>query len=198
MPESLAFDITRLLFENQSELVAIHPEAKNLSLQSATKDPPRRFIRVLSGITGSSTSGRNSGLEAGDPDPRSDRALEVQDVDELIENASRKHRLAGCRVRRGISPARWQWVCRYARSTGSLASLIPRSIASRSFLTALVLTFLQYPARRGRQSRVSVADWLLVGLTLVAFGWPLADFSRFVYRAANPRQSMWRAARLRS
>jgi uncharacterized protein len=43
MPESLAFDITRLLFENQSELVAIHPEAKNLSLQSATKGSAAPF-----------------------------------------------------------------------------------------------------------------------------------------------------------
>jgi hypothetical protein len=43
MPEPLAFDITRLLFENQSELVAIHPEAKNLSLQSATKGSAAPF-----------------------------------------------------------------------------------------------------------------------------------------------------------
>jgi uncharacterized protein len=43
MPESLAFDITRLLFENQSELVVIHPEAKNLSLQSATKGSAALF-----------------------------------------------------------------------------------------------------------------------------------------------------------
>jgi TRAP transporter 4TM/12TM fusion protein len=53
-------------------------------------------------------------------------------------------------------------------------------------LVALVLTFLQYPARRGRASPVGVLDWALVAATLVALGWPLADFSQFIYRAANP------------
>ena len=53
-------------------------------------------------------------------------------------------------------------------------------------LVALVLTFLQYPAKRGRASAVSALDWALVAATLVALGWPLADFSRFIYRAANP------------
>ena len=32
MPDDLAYDITRLLFEHQPELAAIHPEARNLSL----------------------------------------------------------------------------------------------------------------------------------------------------------------------
>lgn len=35
MPESLARDITRLLFEKQAELAAIHPEARNLSPERA-------------------------------------------------------------------------------------------------------------------------------------------------------------------
>lgn len=43
MPEPLAFDITRLLFENKDELVAIHPEAKNLTLQTATTGSPAPF-----------------------------------------------------------------------------------------------------------------------------------------------------------
>jgi TRAP transporter 4TM/12TM fusion protein len=141
---------------------------------------------VLSGITGSSTSGRNSGLEAGDPDSRSDRALEVQPVDELIEkyeSEASARRLSGApryfagALAVGLSLYALYWV----------VGVVDTQIYRVTFLlTALVLTFLQYPARRGRQSRVSVADWLLVGLTLVAFGWPLADFSRFVYRAANP------------
>jgi len=54
-------------------------------------------------------------------------------------------------------------------------------------LVALVLTFLLFPARAARKtSRVPVSDWLLIGLTVLAFGWPLADFARFVYRAAEP------------
>jgi TRAP transporter 4TM/12TM fusion protein len=54
-------------------------------------------------------------------------------------------------------------------------------------LIALVLTFLMFPARAARRTpQVSAADWLLVAATIVALGWPLFDFSRFVYRAAEP------------
>jgi uncharacterized protein len=37
MPEDLAHDITRVLFEKQPELASIHPQAKVLSLKTATK-----------------------------------------------------------------------------------------------------------------------------------------------------------------
>ena len=40
MPESLAYDITRTIFDNQTELAAIHPEARNLSPATATKGSP--------------------------------------------------------------------------------------------------------------------------------------------------------------
>jgi TRAP transporter 4TM/12TM fusion protein len=53
-------------------------------------------------------------------------------------------------------------------------------------LVALVLTFLLFPMRRGSPARVGPLDWLLVALSIVALAWPLADFSRFVYRAAEP------------
>lgn len=43
MPDQLAYDITRILFQKQQELAAIHPEARNLSLQSATKGSPAEF-----------------------------------------------------------------------------------------------------------------------------------------------------------
>ena len=43
MDEQLAYDITRVLFEKQSELAAIHPEAGNLSLERATKGSPADF-----------------------------------------------------------------------------------------------------------------------------------------------------------
>jgi TRAP transporter TAXI family solute receptor len=43
MPESLAYDITRLLFEKQSELVAIHPQARDLSLEAAVVGSPIPF-----------------------------------------------------------------------------------------------------------------------------------------------------------
>src|SRR5688500_15220408 len=37
MDEQLAYDITRILFEKQSDLAKIHPEALNLSIHTATK-----------------------------------------------------------------------------------------------------------------------------------------------------------------
>jgi TRAP transporter TAXI family solute receptor len=43
MPDDLAYDITRVLFEQQSALAAIHPEARNLSLATAVKGSPAPF-----------------------------------------------------------------------------------------------------------------------------------------------------------
>jgi TRAP transporter TAXI family solute receptor len=45
MSEELAYNITRLLFEKQRELVAIHPEANHLSLSTATSGSPAPFHR---------------------------------------------------------------------------------------------------------------------------------------------------------
>lgn len=43
MDAQLAYDITRLLFEKQEELAAIHPEARNLSLDTAWSGSPAEF-----------------------------------------------------------------------------------------------------------------------------------------------------------
>jgi len=43
MAEPLAYDITRVLFEYQPDLVAIHPEAGNLALDSAVEGSPAPF-----------------------------------------------------------------------------------------------------------------------------------------------------------
>ncbi len=43
MPDDLAYGITRVLFEKQEELAAIHPEARKLSLGTATKGSPAPF-----------------------------------------------------------------------------------------------------------------------------------------------------------
>ncbi len=57
-------------------------------------------------------------------------------------------------------------------------------------LCALVLTFLRYPgSREVVEQRVRMIDWTLVGLTLVALGWPLTDLSHFIYRAASPTKA---------
>jgi hypothetical protein len=43
MPEQLAYDITRLLFEHQAELVAVHREAANLKPATETTASPAPF-----------------------------------------------------------------------------------------------------------------------------------------------------------
>ena len=43
MPEELAYDITRLLFEHQRELTAVHPEARHLSPERAVDGSPIDF-----------------------------------------------------------------------------------------------------------------------------------------------------------
>lgn len=43
MPEPLAYDITRLLFEKKAELAAIHPEAANLTLDRASTGSPAGY-----------------------------------------------------------------------------------------------------------------------------------------------------------
>ena len=43
MPEQLAYDITRILFEKQPDLAQIHPEARNLTLATALKGSPAAF-----------------------------------------------------------------------------------------------------------------------------------------------------------
>ena len=54
-------------------------------------------------------------------------------------------------------------------------------------LTALVLTFLYFPARQGSgDARIGVSDWCLIAATIVALGWPVVDFDRFVYRVSRP------------
>jgi TRAP-type uncharacterized transport system fused permease subunit len=54
-------------------------------------------------------------------------------------------------------------------------------------LIALVLTYLYYPGRRRNDDgRVHLEDWCLIAATIVALGWPLVDFDRFVYRVSRP------------
>jgi hypothetical protein len=43
MSEQLAYDITRMLFEHQAELIAVHPEAARLSLATASTGSPAPF-----------------------------------------------------------------------------------------------------------------------------------------------------------
>jgi TRAP-type uncharacterized transport system substrate-binding protein len=43
MPDDVAFDITRVLFERKSELAAIHPEASQLSVERAAAGSPAEY-----------------------------------------------------------------------------------------------------------------------------------------------------------
>jgi TRAP transporter TAXI family solute receptor len=43
MPEQLAYDITRVLFERQADLAAIHPQARELSIETALEGSPIPF-----------------------------------------------------------------------------------------------------------------------------------------------------------
>jgi hypothetical protein len=43
MSEELAYQLTRVLFERQADLAAVHPEARKLSLATATKGSPLEF-----------------------------------------------------------------------------------------------------------------------------------------------------------
>jgi TRAP transporter TAXI family solute receptor len=43
MPDDLAYGITRVMFDKQADLAAIHPEARNLSLATATSGSPAPF-----------------------------------------------------------------------------------------------------------------------------------------------------------
>ena len=163
MDDQLAYDITRVLFEKQSELAAIHPEARKLSLDTAAADSPADFhpgaVRLL---------------------PRERR---VEEIDQDFERGATRHltglsqRLASV-LAAALSAYALYWV---------LAIVQPQIYRVSFLLIALVLTFLLFPAtRRSRQARVPAADWILVAATVVALGWPLADFGRFVYRAAEP------------
>jgi TRAP transporter 4TM/12TM fusion protein len=57
-----------------------------------------------------------------------------------------------------------------------------------SFLMiALVVIFLLFPARSGSsKTSVEPLDWVLAAASIAALAWPLVDFARFVYRAADP------------
>jgi TRAP transporter 4TM/12TM fusion protein len=126
------------------------------------------------------TDGLDPGLESA-TEPTA--APKVEDLLDKYEAEASARRLTGATrylagaLAVGLSLYALYWVI----------GVVDTQIYRVSFLlVALVLTFLQYPFIRGRQSRVSWFDWMLVALTVMAFAWPLADFSRFVYRAASP------------
>jgi TRAP transporter 4TM/12TM fusion protein len=68
-----------------------------------------------------------------------------------------------------------------------VVSIVQAQIYRVSFLLiALVLTFLLYPRVKGSRGGVSRLDWALVACTIAGLAWPIVDFDRFIYRAAEP------------
>ena len=53
-------------------------------------------------------------------------------------------------------------------------------------LVALVLVFLLFSAKGRRDATPGLIEALLIAATAVALAWPIVDFDRFVYRAADP------------
>ena len=77
----------------------------------------------------------------------------------------------------GLSLYAWYWV----------VGIVQPQVYRVSFLlVALVLTFLVYPAYPRWRPRVTMLDWGLVTVAVVALAWPILDFDQFVYRAATP------------
>jgi TRAP transporter 4TM/12TM fusion protein len=110
-------------------------------------------------------------------------ALSIDQVTESFEPEAPSRTLAGIprviayTLAVGLSIYALYWV---------VAIVEPQVYRVSFLLVSLVLSFLLYPAVRGRGAGVSVLDWLLIATTIVSLGWPLVDFGRFVYRAAEP------------
>src|SRR3712207_2465984 len=76
-----------------------------------------------------------------------------------------------------------------------VVAIVPPHVYRVSFvLVSLILAFLLFPAFRAAvagappfgRAAASAVDAILILAVLVAFGWPLVDADRFVYRAAAP------------
>ncbi|HET7219771.1 MAG TPA: TRAP transporter fused permease subunit, partial [Vicinamibacterales bacterium] len=86
-----------------------------------------------------------------------------------------------------------RWIARILAIGLSLYSLYwvlfivqPQIYRVSFLLIALVLIFMLVPRRRGLAARVEPLDWLLIVMAIAALSWPMVDFGRFVYRAADP------------
>jgi TRAP transporter 4TM/12TM fusion protein len=68
-----------------------------------------------------------------------------------------------------------------------VVAIVQAQVYRVSFLLlALVLSFLLFPAVRGSRGRVTALDWTLIAVSIAGLAWPIVDFDRFVYRAAEP------------
>ena len=144
MPDDLAYDITRVLFEKQAELAAIHPEARNLSLErGAAQGSPAPFhpgaIRYYAEQKASGSRDRS----AAGADPDLEPFEESQGA-----RASGRAAAWSRRSPIGLSLYALYWV---------LFIVQPQVYRVSFLLVALVLTFLLFPARARRRCAGGVA-----------------------------------------
>ena len=111
MAEQLAYDITRLLFEKQAELAAIHPEARTCRSSAPSSGSPAPFHPGAIRFYREQACGSRSGRAANGP----------------------RMRVAGRMCRAALRPVAVRAaLVGSTRSTGSSASSSRRSIASAS------------------------------------------------------------------
>ena len=132
MPDELAYDITRVLFEKKAELAAIHPEARTCRSSAASRARQRSFIQARFGTTPSRR--RHVAATTCQSDAVTHEPLE----------ASRRRVLQGWPRRIatalaiGLSLYALYWV---------LVIVQPQIYRVSFLLVALVLIFLLFPAR---------------------------------------------------
>ncbi len=121
MPEALAYDITRTLFDHQVELAAIHPQARELSLATAlTGSPIPYHAGAHAGSIASGTCGRSSGQsDTPDGDPGLRRLPRMRSIGSSASSIRRSIASASC-CWRSSSPgspirAAGRWMARSSR-----------------------------------------------------------------------------------
>ena len=117
----------------------------------------------------------------GRPDGATEKAPEPSHGSDDVEAPTRRltgaPRALASALAIGLSLYALYWV---------VAIVEPQIYRVSFLLVALASSFLLYPAVRGERQTVGALDWGLVGLSVIALAWPLVDFGRFVYRAAEP------------
>jgi TRAP transporter 4TM/12TM fusion protein len=118
-----------------------------------------------------------------DQDPDRNGPATIERIIETFESEAPTRALAG--IPRAVASTLAVGLSLYALYW--VVEIVDPQVYRVSFLlVALVLSFLVYPGLRGTRSGINALDWLLIATTIVALAWPLVDFGRFVYRAAEP------------
>jgi TRAP transporter 4TM/12TM fusion protein len=110
-------------------------------------------------------------------DQRTDQLLEAFEPEAPTRQLSGLPGFLATMLAVGLSVYALYWV---------VAIVQPQIYRVSFLLIALVLSFLLFPTGKGSRAGVTAFDWTLIAFTIVGLAWPLVDFGRFVYRAAEP------------